>query len=175
MKQSVLLSAVIAQPADCSCCSAVALPVAELSNGESIAVDGVCLTVTSFSQKGFAVDVSPESLDATTLGSKKAGARVNLERALRLSDRLGGHLVSGHVDGQATLQSVRRAGAFTRLDFNAPKDLLAFMIVKGSVAIDGISLTINTVESSGFSVMIIPHTLAQHDAVRSQTRRAGKH
>lgn len=136
------------------------LPVAELSNGESIAVDGACLTVTSFSQKGFVVDVSPESLGATTLGSKKVGARVNLERALRLSDRLGGHLVSGHVDGQATLQTVRRAGAFTRLDFNAPKDLLASMIVKGSVAIDGISLTINTVESSGFSVMIIPHTLA---------------
>lgn len=135
------------------------LPVAELSNGESIAVDGVCLTVTSFSQKGFAVDVSPESLGATTLGVKKTGARVNLERALRLSDRLGGHLVSGHVDGQATLQSVRRTGQFTRLDFNAPKDLLASMIVKGSIAIDGISLTINTVESSGFSVMIIPHTL----------------
>ncbi len=135
------------------------LPVAELSNGESIAVDGVCLTVTSFSEKGFAVDVSPESLATTTLGAKKVGAQVNLERALKLSDRLGGHLVSGHIDGQATLQSVRRTGEFTRLDFKAPESLLTFMVVKGSVAIDGISLTINTVESSGFSVMIIPHTL----------------
>jgi len=137
------------------------LPVSELSNGESIAVDGVCLTVTSFSEKGFMVDVSPESLDATTLGAKKAGARVNLERALRLSDRLAGHIVSGHVDGQATLQSVRRSGDFTRLDFNTPQNLLASMIVKGSVAIDGISLTINTVDAGGFSVMIIPHTLAK--------------
>jgi riboflavin synthase len=136
-----------------------ALPVTELSNGESIAVDGVCLTVTSFSDKGFAVDVSPESLAATTLGAKKVGAQVNLERALKLSDRLGGHLVSGHVDGQATLQSVRRTGEFTRLDFKVPKALLACMIVKGSVAIDGISLTLNTVDTGGFSVMIIPHTL----------------
>ncbi len=136
------------------------LPVSELSNGESIAVDGVCLTVTSFSEKGFAVDISPESLDATILGAKKAGARVNLERALRLSDRLAGHIVSGHIDGQATLQSVRRSGEFTRLDFNAPQKLLAPMIVKGSVAIDGISLTINTVDAAGFSVMIIPHTLS---------------
>ncbi len=135
------------------------LPVSELSNGESIAVDGVCLTVASFSEKGFAVDVSPESLDATSLGAKKKGACVNLERALRLSDRLAGHIVSGHIDGQATLQSVRRSGDFTRLDFNAPQKLLASMIVKGSVAIDGISLTINTVDASGFSVMIIPHTL----------------
>jgi len=136
-----------------------ALPAAELSMGESIAVDGVCLTVTSFSEKGFSVDVSPESLAATTLGSKKTGARVNLERALKLSDRLGGHLVSGHVDGQATLLTVRRSGEFTRLEFSAPPALLALMIVKGSVAVDGISLTINTVETSSFSVMIIPHTL----------------
>jgi riboflavin synthase len=137
-----------------------ALPVAELNKGESIAVDGVCLTVTSFSEKGFTVDVSPESLSATTLGAKKTGARVNLERALKLSDRLGGHLVSGHVDGQATLQSARRTGEFTRLDFSASAALLSLMIVKGSVAVDGISLTINTVESGSFSVMIIPHTLA---------------
>lgn len=135
------------------------LPPEELSLGESIAVDGACLTVTSFSSKGFTVDVSPETLAATTLGAKKTGARVNLERALKLSDRLGGHLVSGHVDGQATLRSVRRAGEFTRLDFKAPQVLLAGMIVKGSVAIDGISLTINTVDPDGFSVMIIPHTL----------------
>ncbi len=136
------------------------LPAAELSMGESIAVDGVCLTVTSFSEKGFSVDVSPESLAATTLGAKKTGARVNLERAMKLSDRLGGHLVSGHVDGQAVLQSARRTGEFTRLEFSAPRNVLALMIVKGSVAVDGISLTINTVESGSFSVMIIPHTLA---------------
>jgi riboflavin synthase len=136
------------------------LPAAELNMGESIAVDGVCLTVTSFFDKGVTVDVSPESLAATTLGAKKTGARVNLERALKLSDRLGGHLVSGHVDGQAVLQSVRRTGEFTRLEFSAPKNLLELMIVKGSVAVDGISLTINTVETGSFSVMIIPHTLA---------------
>jgi len=145
-----------------------ALPVAELSLGESIAVDGVCLTVTSFAEKGFTVDVSPESLAATTLGAKKNGARVNLERALKLSDRLGGHLVSGHVDGQAALLSVRRTGEFTRLEFSAPAALLSLMIVKGSVAIDGISLTINTVETSSFSVMIIPHTI-EHTTLRERT------
>jgi len=147
---------------------ASSLPVAELSLGESIAVDGVCLTVTSFTDKGFTVDVSPESLAATTLGAKKTGARVNLERALKLSDRLGGHLVSGHVDGQATLASVRRTGEFTRLEFSAPQALLALMIVKGSVAVDGISLTINTVESGSFSVMIIPHTL-EHTTLCART------
>jgi len=136
------------------------LPAEDLRLGESIAVDGVCLTATSFSDKGFTVDVSPESIAATTLGAKKAGERVNLERALKLSDRLGGHLVSGHVDGQATLQALRRTGQFSRLDFSASADLLSGMIVKGAVAIDGISLTINTVDSGVFSVMIIPHTLA---------------
>ena len=135
------------------------LPVNELEDGESIAVDGVCLTVTRFSGKGFAVDVSPESLATTTLADIKVGSRVNLERALKLSDRLGGHLVSGHVDGQAMLQSVRRTGEFTRLDFKTPQSLLDSMVVKGSVAIDGISLTVNTVDAGGFSVMIIPHTL----------------
>jgi len=144
------------------------LPAAELSLGESIAVDGACLTVTSCADTGFTVDVSPESLAATTLGMRKAGARVNLERALKLSDRLGGHLVSGHVDGTAMLQSVRRTGEFTRLDFKASQDLLSGMIVKGSVAVDGISLTLNTVDSGGFSVMIIPHTL-EHTTLCERT------
>ena len=135
------------------------LPVAEIKLGDSLAFDGACLTVTGTQARGFSVDVSPESLERTTLGKKRAGDRVNLERALKVGDRLGGHIVSGHIDGIATLSGREQAGQFTRLVFSAPAELLRYIIEKGSVAIDGISLTVNTVTARDFSVMIIPHTL----------------
>jgi len=135
------------------------LPTAEIKPGDSIAVDGACLTVTSIQGQGFSVDVSPETLQRTTLGKRRAGDRVNLERALRLCDRLGGHLVSGHIDGLAVLSALEKSGEFTRLVFAAPENILKYIIEKGSVAVDGISLTVNTVTPREFSVMIIPHTL----------------
>jgi riboflavin synthase len=135
------------------------LPVAEIQLGDSIAVDGACLTVTAMQGLGFSVDVSSETLQRTTLGKRRAGGRVNLERALRLGDRLGGHIVSGHIDGIAVLSAREQTGEFTRLVFSAPEQLLKYIIEKGSVAIDGISLTVNTVTGRDFSVMIIPHTL----------------
>ena len=135
------------------------LPTAEIKLGDSIAVDGACLTVTGIQPQGFSVDVSPESLQRSTLGKKRAGDRVNLERALRLCDRLGGHLVSGHIDGLGVLSSREKSGEFIRLVFSAPEQLLKYIIEKGSVAVDGISLTVNTVTGRDFSVMIIPHTL----------------
>ena len=137
------------------------LPTAEIKPGDSIAVDGACLTVTSVQGQGFSVDVSPESLERTTLGKRRAGDRVNLERALRLCDRLGGHLVSGHIDGLAVLGAREKSGEFTRLVFSAPEQLLKYIIEKGSVAVDGVSLTVNAVTGRDFSVMIIPHTLEQ--------------
>jgi riboflavin synthase len=136
------------------------IPAAEINLGDSIAVDGVCLTVTGFVEGGFSVDVSPESLKRTTLSAIKAGRRVNLERALRLSDRLGGHLVSGHVDGAAVVSSVVKKDDFIKIDFKAEGNILKYIIEKGSVTIDGISLTVNGCSKSGFEVMIIPHTFS---------------
>jgi len=136
------------------------IPLEEIKPGDSIAVDGVCLTATGIEGRDFLVDVSPESLARTTLGTKKTGNRVNLERALRLSDRLGGHLVTGHIDGIATLTSVERKGDFIQIDFTAPENVLQYIIEKGSVAADGISLTVNRCSSRGFNVMIIPHTFS---------------
>ena len=128
--------------------------------GDSIAVNGACLTAVTLSGRRFTCDVSPETLSKTTFGALKIGERVNLERALRLSDRLDGHLVSGHIDGMARLE--RRdidANAWV-LDFSAPQELTRYMIQKGSVAVDGISLTINQCDTAGFQVSIIPHTAA---------------
>ena len=126
--------------------------------GESIAVNGVCLTATEFRAGGFSVDVSPETLSRTTLGRLKAGSRVNLERALRLSDRLGGHLVSGHVDAVAVVSGKRPMGDFTVWEFSIDPACDRYIIEKGSIAIDGISLTVNTCSPGRFSVAIIPHT-----------------
>jgi riboflavin synthase len=135
------------------------LPAAELQLGDSIAVDGACLTVTGIQAQGFAADVSPETLERTTLGKKRSGDRVNLERALRLGDRLGGHIVSGHIDAVAVLGAREKEGEFIRLVFGCPDQVLRYIIEKGSVAVDGISLTVNSVTARDFSVMIIPHTL----------------
>ncbi|MEN8164497.1 MAG: riboflavin synthase [Acidobacteriota bacterium] len=132
---------------------------AELEIGDSIAVDGVCLTVVSKSTDVFLADVSSESLSRTTLGTKGPGDRVNLEPALRLGDRLGGHLVTGHVDGLGRVVERRRESNGTVFSVAAGVDLMPLIVEKGSIAIDGISLTVNHVGKEDFSVMIIPHTL----------------
>ena len=126
--------------------------------GESIAVDGACLTVVSFQDGVFTADVSAETLSRTTLGGKKSGALLNLERALRLGDRLGGHIVSGHVDGVGTLREKRPEGRSLRLCFDMPRELGRHMIEKGSVAVNGISLTVNGCAAGSFDVNIVPHT-----------------
>ncbi len=127
--------------------------------GDSIAVNGICLTVTDKTPQNFSVDVSAESISRTNFDKMKTGDRVNLERALRLSDRLGGHLVLGHVDGVGTVKRRTRKGNSAIFEISAPKELERYLVEKGSIAIDGISLTINTCQASDFSVNIIPHTL----------------
>lgn len=126
--------------------------------GDSIAVSGACLTAVNLQGSRFTTDVSPETNTRTTLGSVAIGDRVNLERAMRLSDRLDGHLVSGHVDGIGRLERRETADNAILLTFSVPPSLLRYMIVKGSVAVDGVSLTINHCGPKEFQVSIIPHT-----------------
>jgi riboflavin synthase len=139
---------------------ATALPMAELTMGESIAVNGICLTVVAFGNGTFSADVSTETVARTTLAELTPGHRVNLERALRLSDRLGGHLVSGHIDGVGTVIERTREGNATRFTFRVPAEISRYLVSKGSVAVDGVSLTVNAVVGETFSLTIIPHTLA---------------
>jgi riboflavin synthase len=127
--------------------------------GESIAISGVCLTAYNINDRKFTADVSPETLARTKLGTLAPGQRVNLERALRLSDRLGGHLVSGHVDCLAKVKGIEEIGEYTLFDFTLPGEQTRYIVEKGSVAIDGISLTVNSCGRDSFSVSIIPHTL----------------
>jgi riboflavin synthase len=129
--------------------------------GESIAVDGVCLTVASSQGNQFVADVSAETLSRTTLGEKKPGRRLNLERALRLGDRFGGHIVSGHIDGLGVLRDRRQEGRSWRLTFEISSHLSRYTIEKGSIAINGISLTINECGQGSFDVNIVPHTAAE--------------
>ena len=126
--------------------------------GDSIAVNGACLTAVSLKGRRFEVDVSPETVEKTTFGKARMGDRVNLERALRLSDRLDGHLVSGHIDGLGHLQGRETRSNTIVLAFGVPAELARYMIKKGSVAIDGVSLTINDCDTVSFQVSIIPHT-----------------
>ena len=134
-------------------------PLAEgLKRGDSVAVNGACLTVSDLSDRVGEFDVVAETLSRTTLGRLRAGGKVNLERALRLGDGLDGHLVQGHVDGVATLKSIRLGGECV-LTFHAGCDLTGLMVVKGSVAIDGVSLTLAEAGKNQFSVAIIPTTL----------------
>ncbi|MBU0515486.1 MAG: riboflavin synthase [Proteobacteria bacterium] len=133
-------------------------PVAELSVGESVAVGGVCLTVTALEDTIFLADVSAETLSRTTLGRLRPGAAVNLERALRLGDRLGGHLVSGHVDGVGRVARRREEGTSIRFRFTLPVEVGRYVVAKGSIAVDGVSLTVNAVGADHAEVNVIPHT-----------------
>ncbi|MDA8100624.1 MAG: riboflavin synthase [Nitrospiraceae bacterium] len=126
--------------------------------GDSICVNGVCLTVVAMGKDEFAADVAAETLKVSNLGELTAGARVNLERALQLSARIGGHLVSGHVDGVGRIREKREEGNGWRIFIDAPPQVLRYIIKKGSIAIDGISLTVADVDAAGFSIAMIPHT-----------------
>ncbi|THH35681.1 riboflavin synthase [Aliishimia ponticola] len=132
--------------------------MARVELGASIASDGVCLTVVSIGPDWYEVDVSAETLAKTNLGAWTEGKRVNLERALRVGDELGGHIVSGHVDGVAQVVLVRDEGDSTRVQLRAPADLAKFIAPKGSVALNGTSLTVNEVEGDLFGINFIPHT-----------------
>lgn len=127
--------------------------------GESIAVNGVCLTAKTIQGRRFSVDVSPESLTRTNIGKLSVGSKVNLERALRLSDRLGGHMVSGHVDSSVRVLERKPLGDYVLFTFEVPEGFGRYIIEKGSITIDGISLTVNSCDERAFSVSIIPHTL----------------
>ena len=133
--------------------------LSEPQEGESIAINGSCLTVYNIEGRSFSVDISPESVSRTTLGNLNVGDRINMERALRMGDRLGGHIVSGHVDCTAEVVEIKVIGDFTVLSFLLAEKLSRYIIEKGSVTIDGVSLTVNQCDDERFSVSIIPHTL----------------
>lgn len=136
------------------------LPFADVQPGESIAVNGVCLTVVGFDRASFEADASTETLALTTLGRLAPGRPLNLERAMRPTDRLGGHLVSGHVDGCGHVLGVRDDARAQRWRFGAAAALLRYVAAKGSICVDGVSLTVNAVDAAGFEVALVPHTLA---------------
>jgi riboflavin synthase len=146
------------------------LPLRPMALGASIAVNGACLTVMKKLDSAFMVDVSPETLARTNLAELSIGGLVNLEQPMRLQERLGGHLVTGHVDGVGEVASIRKQGDFTVFDFRLSPVLGRFLVSKGSVAVDGISLTVNDCRNTRFSVAIIPFTL-QHTNL--QGRRVG--
>jgi len=158
-------------------------PAAELVLGESVAVAGACLTVAALAPPGVSFEVSPETLARTTFPLKKVGDRVNLERSLRLGDRLGGHLVTGHVDAVGIVRQLRSGSAHFQLQIELPGALSRFVIEKGSIAVDGVSLTVNTVKGNTFSVNIIPFTarettlaaLKVGDRVNLETDLIGKY
>jgi len=146
------------------------LDVETLPIGASIAVDGVCLTIVERAVGHFSADLGPETLALTTLGALESGSRVHLERPLKVGDPLGGHMVLGHVDIMGTVVSRRAVGAALELEISTPADLARFLAAKGSIAVDGVSLTINTVVGDVFSVMLIPHTL---EATKLGDKQAG--
>ncbi len=142
------------------------LPFADVALGESIAVSGVCLTVIEFDAVAFSADASTETLALTTLGGMVVGQAVNLERAMRPTDRLGGHLVSGHVDGVGRVLSIHDDARAQRWRFAAPVALSKYIATKGSICVDGVSLTVNAADGEGFEVALIPHTVS-HTAFSS--------
>ncbi len=159
------------------------IPVRELTIGESVCHDGACLTVTETDRETFSVLAGLETLERTTLGKLRVGSRVNLERSLKLGDRLGGHWVTGHIDGTGELAARRDLGSNLVLQIRAVPALLKYIVEKGSIAIAGVSLTVNTVDAETFSVAIIPHTrdmttlglLAIGDRVNLETDILAKH
>ena len=148
----------------------VSPPFEDLQVGESIAVDGTCLTAVEPDGARLTLDISPETLRRTTLGERRSGDPVNLERALRLADRLGGHLVTGHIDDVGRVARIQEQGPFVELHFTVPANLARYLVEKGSVAVDGISLTVVSCSAKGFSVALIPATLKQTTLAR---RRPG--
>lgn len=136
------------------------LPFTDVAMGESIAVNGVCLTVVAFDARSFAADASTETLALTTLGALREGQPLNLERALQAQDRLGGHLVSGHVDGVGRVLDVHEDARAQRWRFSVPKALAKYVAKKGSICVDGVSLTVNGVDAESFDVALIPHTVS---------------
>ena len=144
------------------------LSFADVQLGESISVNGACLTVVAFDETSFDIDASNETLSLTTLGRLPIGATVNLERAMKPTDRLGGHLVSGHVDGVGRVLRIEHDARAQRWAFSAPAPLLKYIAQKGSICVDGVSLTVNAVDGEGFEVALIPHTVS-HTAF-SQTK-----
>jgi riboflavin synthase len=146
------------------------LDTSDVAIGDSVSVSGVCLTAVAVDGSWFAADVSVETLSCTTLGMLKSGDCVNLEKSLRLADRLGGHLVSGHVDGVGRVLAVEPEARSQRWTFEVPAALSRYVAAKGSVCVDGVSLTVNDVDSNRFGVNLIPHTI---EATAFQHRRAG--
>jgi riboflavin synthase len=137
------------------------LPMSNVKLGDSIAINGVCLTVVQMTDKRFVADVSRETLSLTSLGNLKTGSHVNLERALTLQDHLGGHLVSGHVDGLGQVKARRNDGRSEWFEIAAPKALAKYIAAKGSITIDGVSLTVNRVDGHHFEINVIPQTLQE--------------
>ncbi|GMR00306.1 MAG: riboflavin synthase [Zetaproteobacteria bacterium] len=136
------------------------LDMSNWQNGDSIAVDGCCLTLTDFGTEKFSVTLSQETLNLTTFGQAQEGKRANLEPALRMGDALGGHMVSGHVDGTGKVDDIQPAGEHRLFRFSVPENLARYVVKKGSVAVNGVSLTVNEVDGCAFEVNLIPHTLA---------------
>ena len=140
--------------------NANALDLSESKVGDSIAVDGVCLTVTELTESSFTADVSNETLTCTTFSALKQGKNVNLERSLRVNQGIDGHLVSGHVDGIGAVNSIEKDGDSVRIKIEVQGDIIKYIAKKGSICINGVSLTVNSVENNFFDVNIVPHTLS---------------
>src|SRR5215217_6204252 len=133
--------------------------LSDLNLGDSVSVSGICLTVVSRNEQGFSVDVSPETLSIRTLSLVTPGAPVNLERAMKLSERIGGHLVAGHVDGVGTIRGRHQENNAIVFTIEAPPEVLRYCVMKGSITVDGISLTVAALEDDAFEVALVPHTL----------------
>lgn len=158
-------------------------PLADVALGDSIAINGVCLTVSSFEGSGFVFDISDATLKHTNLGGLKTGDIVNLEPALRASGKLGGHFVTGHVDAVGKIRKIAREGELIKIEISVPADIMQYFVEKGSVALDGISLTVSDVLPDAFTIVIIPHTQKettighkkQGDGVNIETDIIGKY
>lgn len=148
------------------------IPAAEIRKGESVAVNGVCLTAVSVGEGDFSAEASRETLSRTNLSGLRAGSGVNLERSIRAGDRMGGHIVTGHVDGVGVVGSRESVGESVVFSFSIPAGLSKYVVEKGSVAVDGVSLTVNSAVGEEFSVNIIPHTLKE--TIFSELREGGK-